>query len=188
MAISPYMGNYTKGKPVKVLLCPSNPWPYYSINAQADPGTNYGMNSETFPSNWADQSGVDATIDPTHFIKNIRDTSLKAPSGVLFFGEIPMSNGNNPWGCVMSTQVTAHDPFTVAGNYAALHSTGLANAEWWDEQTACRVSTGNPCAAVFHFLSWNALMADGHVQLDSKASLLVVTASTNLSNRYWYNK
>jgi prepilin-type N-terminal cleavage/methylation domain-containing protein len=182
---SPYLGNYARNDHPRILQCDANPWPSYGPTHTTTPPTTYGM-GPAFPMNWHDQSGVNPAIDPSHYVPPRKESQLKRPADILLLGEVPNgSPADNPWGRSFCSNVVDYVPFwTFNANYLAY---------WYTEEIAGRPG-GNPIARVSHSLGWNALLADGHVRLDSKQYLVTmardiyVGATNTEGSMYWQNR
>ena len=183
MAISPYINSYKAGDAVSFLRCPENPWPAYAPNYQNQPAPTYGM-GPAFPSNWADQSGVNALTDATHFRQPLKEASLKQPSGTLLLGELV--NGSNL-------------PFSTSswsGGVTVIHTlfqSPYTGSSFWLTQDIGVLSSASNTVRVNHNLAWNSAMADGSARLDTKkqlqtwAQVLYTGGTEQTANRYWLN-
>lgn len=170
MAISPYLGNYTRNNEVSVLRCPANPWPAYAATSQSRPATTYGLNTSTFPSNWhSSQAGFP-------LVAAFRDTRLKVPAATLLIGEVPNGSLAN------SLLANYSDITTDATRFWASQSS------IWQTVEFCRWGRVNHPG-----ISWNSLFADGHVRNDSKTLLMLLAAplytgaTSGEGARFWAN-
>lgn len=170
MAISPFLGEYNRNTSVRVLRCPTNPWPAFAATSQSRPATTYGLNSSTFPSNWHTSQTGFPLQDP------MRENRLRVPAATLLMGEVP--NGS-----AADTQlVNFNDITTDATRFWA------SQASTWNTEQYSRWARVNHTN-----LSWNSLFADGHVRNDTKATLqalalpLFLGRTSGEGPRFWSN-
>jgi prepilin-type N-terminal cleavage/methylation domain-containing protein len=185
--LAQYVGDENNANTTRIFICPSNPWkvlPKPLATEFSWPTITYGMNEVAFPRNWHDQSGV-APVDgsPDHWCKRVKPSHFDSPSALLLMGETPFGlPGENPWGLLGDQMVTVHPFWTFIPSYAA---------EWRGDQLYIPGGGLGPQLRVNHYLGWNSLMADGHVEHTGRAKLVELALPVYFGNttapggQYW---
>ena len=113
-ALSPYLGFSSNGlasgctawfKPVKLLQCPANPWPFSGcipddtmVRRSLWP-SGYGMNKWGFPEDANDAYGMQGSAfsnSPSWWYKRVNLTDIAHPASLLLMGEMPVAPAGYP--------------------------------------------------------------------------------------------
>lgn len=178
--IADYVGGAQSLAAAQLFYCPANPWKTPKLTlAQGSPSL-YGLNDVAFPSNYADQSGVDPASGGSHYLSRRRPTDFPNLADLMVTGETPYSNGDSPWNMTLNASV----------DYIAFTAWFQPTYQiyWILPDVAIRCSGCHPQVRINHNYGWVSLMGDAHVEYITKSRLELGArwiGAANVSGRLW---